>query len=269
MPVHFLQAQGGGGSGSGGDLLSTLLSAEVALTGTTSLTGSAFGVMHTISGTSADYTITLPAVSGNAGKFIGFRVLAAASASKLYTLDGNSSEVIDGATTRILWALETAILLCDGAAWFKVAGRTIPLLCQIKRTTNQTIADSTNTKAQCGTLIVDNLGTQADTANNRIVVRRAGRYNAFAMCQYANMSIGGIAYQFIYVNSVDVGPPAFQSNLYVATGYPVVFFSTTLPAALAVGDVVENYVAHYDNVGAPANQTLSNAGLGILEVPQW
>ncbi len=50
-------------------------SALGALSGTVSVTGTATATisrLHVCSGTTADYTVTLPAVSGNSGKYIGF-----------------------------------------------------------------------------------------------------------------------------------------------------------------------------------------------------
>lgn len=44
------------------------------------------------------------------------------------TIDANSTELIDGQQTRIMWAGESAILLCDGTGWTKIAGKSIPML---------------------------------------------------------------------------------------------------------------------------------------------
>jgi hypothetical protein len=104
------------------DFLAKLHDAEISVTGAVTAT---IGRMHVCSGTSADYTVTLPAASGNTGKFIGFRM--ASGLTKLVTLDGNSAETIDGLTTRIMRFNESAILFCDGSNWFKVAGRSVPM----------------------------------------------------------------------------------------------------------------------------------------------
>jgi len=58
-------------AGTAYDMLSTLTASEISITGATTATISR---MHVCSGTSADYTVTLPAVSGNTGKLIGFRM---------------------------------------------------------------------------------------------------------------------------------------------------------------------------------------------------
>jgi len=100
------------------DFLSALVNSEVTINGATTAT---IGKMHLItdSGTPADYTIALPAVSGNAGKFIGFRVSNAAT--KFFTIDPDGTEKIwtkrGEVSTRVYVRGETAILQCDGTRW--------------------------------------------------------------------------------------------------------------------------------------------------------
>jgi len=157
-------------SGSASDMLSTLTASEIGVTGATTATISR---MHVCSGTSADYTVTLPAVSGNTGKLIGFRM--ATALTKSVTLDGNGSETIDGATTRLMRAGDSANLLCDGSAWFKVAGNTIPLACRIYRTSSQgSFTNVTVIKVQLN----GGAGNSAmlDTANYRVLILRTAMY---------------------------------------------------------------------------------------------
>ena len=112
------------------DMFSVLSSAEIAVTTTATLT---LNRMHVCSGTTADYAVTLPAVSGNAGKFIGIRI--APGCTRWITLTGNAAETIDGSNTRRMWAQESAILFCDGSTWSKMGGRSRPLHCILRRTT--------------------------------------------------------------------------------------------------------------------------------------
>lgn len=111
----------GGGGGSGGDMLAALVNSEVSVTGATTLTSAAFGKLHVCSGTTADYTVELPAVAGNAGKFIGVRGVA--GLTKTVTLDPDSAETIDGASTLALRATDVIILYCDGTTWTVVGGK--------------------------------------------------------------------------------------------------------------------------------------------------
>lgn len=158
------------------DMFSSLAAGpEVAITGTVSLTASAFGKMHKISGTSASYTITLPAASGNGGKIIGFRVLDLAAASKLYTLDGNGSETINGSLTRILRDGEWCVLICDGSNWFKIGGASRPMKCKISASASQTgIAAITFTVATLPTATLDDTGLMA--GSSIVTIQRPGTY---------------------------------------------------------------------------------------------
>jgi len=105
------------GSGSG-DFLATLVNAEVTLNGAATAT---LNKMHLITDAAspADYSIALPAVSGNAGKFVGFRVSNAAT--KFFTIDPDGTEKIwckaGEVSTRVYSKCETVILQCDGTRW--------------------------------------------------------------------------------------------------------------------------------------------------------
>lgn len=150
---------------------------EVSITGATTLTSSAFGKMHVCTDTAADYTVGLPAAAGNAGKLLGIRISSACT--KLVTLDGNASELIDGAATRVMWAGESALLLCDGVGWTKVAGKSIPMVCRMQGQESQSIPSATFTTLALPTAIV-NIGGMADAANNRVLIRRGGTYHVSA-----------------------------------------------------------------------------------------
>lgn len=102
----------------GGDLVSPLVSAEISITGTDTAT---IGRMHVISG-SSNYTVTLPATSGNTGKFVGIRVTNTGTT----TLDGNGAETIDGVATRAFYQGQSVFVLCDGSNWFSVSQKIAP-----------------------------------------------------------------------------------------------------------------------------------------------
>lgn len=154
------------------DFVTGLGSTEVSVTTTANLTISR---MHVCSGTSADYTVTLPAASGNAGKCIGIRMDPALT--KLVTVDANSTELIDGFQTRIMWANEVAILLCDGAGWSKIAGKTIPMISKLTAGSNQTFAAVTSTKINFTTSsVLTGPAAFQDAVNSKVVVKRPGQY---------------------------------------------------------------------------------------------
>jgi len=131
----------------------------------------------------ADYTVGLPAVTSNAGKLIGFRM--APGLTKFVTLDGNASELIDGTATRVMWANEVAILLCDGTAWTKIGGKSIPMNCGMYPTAATTVALSpTVTLVPLAAVITDNTGGMASASNNRVLMKRPGTYRVSANCYY-------------------------------------------------------------------------------------
>lgn len=95
-----------------GDRFSALLNAEVSITGAATAT---IGKMHVCSGT-ANYSVVLPATSGNAGKMMGFRFTNTA----ITTIDPNASETIDGVTTRAFYEGQTEYIITDGSNWLSL-----------------------------------------------------------------------------------------------------------------------------------------------------
>lgn len=82
---------------------------------TTTYTTTASDGVITVDATSASFTVTLVASSGNAGLTQTFKKINAAN---VVTIDGNSSETIDGLTTYALsaqWSWVT--LVCTGSSW--------------------------------------------------------------------------------------------------------------------------------------------------------
>lgn len=174
--------------GGSGDWVSTLVGAEISITTTATATISR---QHVISGTSADYTVTLPASSGNTGKFIGLRIDP--SATKLFTIDGNSSETIDGSLTRIMWAGESALLYCDGSNWFKVAGKSIPMACVANRSNSDKtgIASGVRTVVEMDTK-VSGMDAMWDSGNGRIKAVRPGTYAVTAFAYLSSLANFGV-----------------------------------------------------------------------------
>lgn len=113
----------------------------VVVTGTSTL---ATGKHHVCTGTTADYTVTLPPVTGNAGKLISVEM--AGALTKLVTVDAGAGVAIDGQQTRVMWARETALLLCNGVAWTKVAGKSVPSQFNVYQTADMALTVSSYTK---------------------------------------------------------------------------------------------------------------------------
>jgi hypothetical protein len=161
--------------GSASDFLSVLASAEIAITDAT--TAPTIGRMHAYKATSADRTVVLPTAASQAGKFIGIRITT--DSTKLFTFDGDGTETIDGAANRVMWAGESAILMSDGTNWFKIAGKSIPMVGQLIRTTSQTLTSGGDFDKVLFDTAELNLGGVSDTANSRFVCKRPGVYEVF------------------------------------------------------------------------------------------
>ena len=262
-----LTVSGGGGSS---DMLSVLTASEISITGATTAT---IGRMHVCSGTSADYTVTLPAVSGNAGKFIGFRMSTALT--KWVTIDGNASETIDGSLVRQMHDGESAILLCDGTSWAKVAGKTIPCVCIMAKATNQTgVAITTQTKYQVDTTIVD-VGGFADTTNKRINIKRTGNYKITPQLRYISNSSGPLAANVARLSANVEKNGSFATFKHngessaLAGAYPFLCFTSI--AAYVAGDYVECFAYHAASttLNLAANGTTENSTFCVEEVTPW
>jgi hypothetical protein len=86
---------------------------EVAVSAGATLTNSAFGKMHVLTGGSS-YTLNLPTTPGAGAKVIGFRVPASVSSSVHITIAGT------GFTTRVLDAGEVMIVEWDGSNYHRL-----------------------------------------------------------------------------------------------------------------------------------------------------
>lgn len=251
-----------------GNAVDNTLGAWGALNGENSITGTAtavIGRLNVCSGTSANYTVTLPAVSGNSGKYIGFRM--AAGLTKLVTLDGDGTETIDGATTRVMYAKETALLYCDGTTWTKMAGKTLPLAGAITGTQTNTVscANGTPGKAPVTGTEYDTSGLMCDSATNkRINVVRAGLYHLAASVFYESIANANLVkYLQVSVNGTADGT-MYADNPALSSGSNT-RLRLTRPRVFAVNDYVEIYGLHY---GA-SNEPVSLLRSELIEVPAW
>ena len=240
-------------------LMDVFGASELSITGTATAT---IGRMHLCSGTSADYTVTLPAASGNAGKLIGFRMAPLASLSKLVTLDGNASETIDGATTRIMWASEVAILYCDGSNWFKIAGKSIPMIGHATLLTTVSLPNGVATKVNLAASQIDNTGMMVDASTNeRINIKRTGHYIVSTGGGINNTSGPSSLYLRLYRNATNLDAVFCY---FVASSYPAL--SMTIPVNLNSGDSIETYLQHYAGGTATGG---TGTYMRVTEVPVW
>ncbi|MDH4873008.1 hypothetical protein [Pseudomonas sp. BN515] len=236
--ANTLTIAASGGGGAAGDILATLVNAEVGISAATTLTSTAFGKLHVCTGTSADYTVGLPAVAGNAGKFIGLRMSPALT--KIVTLDPNGVETINGATTRKMAANETVILYCDGSAWTVLArgDRAVLEFSASKVSAVQSIANGTSTKITFETEDFDfGGGYNPATSVFTVPANGAGKWVFGASLVFQGTASDDVISIRLYKNGSQVGnighAPAGRPN----TGGPsgITFID------VAAGDTLEIY----------------------------
>jgi hypothetical protein len=226
--------------------------------------------MHVCSGTTADYSVTLPPASGNTGKFIGLRM--ASSLTKLVTLDANASELIDGSLTRIMWAGEFATLMCDGVGWVKVSGRSIPMRCSARDGgADQFVAANTIVELNISAIEADPVG-MVSLASNSVTIRRSSSYSVRVFAAYYDFSGGSEAVDAsTKLNGAtdwrrDRRGVTYGGGSYATQCYPTL----VVPSIdLAQGDVIIPTL----HVGAASAKTLAGIGvfsfIEVAEIPTW
>ena len=164
--------------------------AETSITGAIGLTSANLSdslaslKWHFCTGTTADYTITLPTAVGVTNKYLALKMSPALTV--FVVLDGDGTETIDGALTRIMWAKEYCVLKSDGANWFKVEGMSYPMLCRLDTTAATTgVVASTYTIITLDTATIDNTTHMADTANDRLYIKRPSTYEISGLLSWA------------------------------------------------------------------------------------
>ena len=246
------------------DFLSPLRSPEVSITAAVSLSNTAFGKMHVCSGTTADYTVTLPAASGNAGKLVSLRMSSALT--KFVTLKGSGSELIDGSNTRVMWAKETVDLMCTGTGWAKIAGKTVPMSCGMYPTAPITVPNGVITLVPLNGVIYDTTGGMADVGLGRMRVRRSAVYRLNSNVYYqGGTTMSGIQ-AIVNKNGQLGGAGSFTEFMGVPTAYRARYFDDV---SLVEGDYLELAA----NQSGGSVQLYTNhptwTFLKLSEVPEW
>jgi hypothetical protein len=255
-------------AGGSGDLLSTLSAAPIPISGAATATISR---MHYCTGGSP-YTLGLPAVAGNDKKHIG--VVVKPGMTNFVTLDGNGTQTLGGALTRVVWKNEAVLLECDESAgdWIKVAGDTIPMVARMGLSADQSIPDVTVTKVTLDRSDVDNTGLMVSTGSSQITIGRTSTYKLFGKSVWDAIA-AGTANRFLVViyktntSGVQLASGEQQSAGTGFNGAPMAFDTVNLTA----GDVV--LLAVYQSTGGNRNvygaAGNGGCGLSVIEVPSW
>jgi hypothetical protein len=251
LDASFLvNAPSGGG---GGDLLSTLTAAEISITGATTAT---LGRMHVVSGTSTDYTITLPAASGNAGKWVGFRM--ASTLTKFVTINGE-----------LFWKGETVTYLSNGSTWVRFGGSSIGMSATLSYDYNsfgtpgggQSISSATVTKINFNGE-VNPTGAMTNVSNHTITILRGGRYSVTLCVAFDAVSPFAATRVFSRIrNAANTELAGAETGVSSGT-YPTFYLPRVL--TLAAGDVIHG--ACFQNSGA--SRPLYGNGITYLSVEE-
>jgi hypothetical protein len=235
---------------------------EVSVTAGGTLSSTAFGKQHVCSGTSADYTLVLPTAVGNDGKIIAFRM--ANALTKLVTLDGNSTEDIDGAQTRVMWAGEVAVLMSTGSGWTKIGGRTIPMSVSLYRAGSNFSSAANNTWTR---VPMDNLVSGAtfmyDSGNSRASIKRSGTYLVGTFAYVVSIGTPTTVLCGPAVNTTNDGSFGYGGSDASSFGR---FIG---PLALTAGDYVDCAVFQGSGSSKSVYGSAAPAKLEVYEQPSW
>ena len=244
--------------------MGAVITSANSITGTTTLTTASLGLLNICTGTSANYTVTLPSASSSSGKSIAFQMGTANTLTKLVTISAAGSDKIDGSTTRIMWSNETAVLFSDGTNWYKTSGKTIPMVAGQTVNASQTISSGNATKKTLGTPYAANCpSAMNDTSNSSVIIQRASIYNVIASTRITNVTTAGNMESFIYIDNSEQG---IHSRWTTSGDWAAMSF--TMQYTLNVNQVLELYARQY--TGGNQNYFINNMNsLFVTEIPQW
>ena len=255
----------------------TIGPSEVSITGATTLTSTAFGKQHVCSGTSADYAVTLPTVTSNAGRIISIRMSNALT--KFVTLTAAGAALIDGVATRIMWAQESCVLYCDGTNWTKIAGKSRPMMASGENGAGVSVTNITSTPISLTTTIRNGTGAMIDTVSsiNVIRIKRTGNYQISALVTLSRSGsfVGFEAYCTPFINSISAPAtnPSFLSVVptsYDGASFTYAHIALSSTRYLTSGDYVA--LGTYQNTGGTmTTRTIDvvRPNLSVVEIPDW
>lgn len=151
------------------------------------------GVANRIVLTAANATFPIPD-----GSYFGQLLIVKIdrTSTKKVTLDPAGSTTMDGALKRVMWAGETGYWAWTGAEWNRVAGVSIPMLCRLGLSANQSIADSTEVKIALDRVDLDNTGLMA-TGSAQATIQRTAKYQAVGKCRWSGIGTSASGGRFI------------------------------------------------------------------------
>lgn len=198
-----------------------------------------------LSGLTANRTATLPATSA-VGDWVGLHITTGDDAYELLVTAGagDTLNAVAGGTewSRLFITGERLLLRCVVAntTWVVEEDGRIPCVASMYLAADEgSKLASTWNKTGVDTALV-NIGGIADTANERILIRRAGRYQVVGILSLS-LSVNGSVYTTIYVNETN-RQYLVRGQTVGATSVAVVHGSAVLE--VVAGDRVELYSIH-------------------------
>ncbi|MEY2855626.1 MAG: hypothetical protein RL030_2758 [Pseudomonadota bacterium] len=222
--------------------------------------------MHVVTGTSADYTITISGLSPAAGDVLGFRVSDFSAASKVYKLDAGGTVKLAG-RTRYLSLVHTNVILIqwDGTDWQ-------PLVLELD---SPWIADSNNnvitgstTNPTIGTTSIDKMLWRRQGASIKLIstLRQTGAGTAGSGDYRWTIPMGAVvdttALQTATVGTFGsgsvLGAAGYRTN--GTTGLSVAYACLATSTSIGINSVFYiNTSANGDKVASSADTPLSTA----------
>lgn len=250
----------------------------VSITGTTTITASGVGKVHLCTGTSADYTVTLPDSGLTAGDVMAIQMGDSAALTKLITLDATSGNTIGGGygtatQTRIMWANEFAMLVWNGSNWIKLWGISHPMEAIAENSAGVSVPDSTVTKVSLSSL---RSAPGVLYTSGRIYMPRPGRFRVTAFMSMDAVAVlaGKEAYCGISVNSDSAFDDLPSALAVVPTEANVTNTFCHVLAATAVTLVAGDYIAllGYQLTGVTMTTRTASVvrpNMCVTEIPAW
>lgn len=247
----------------------------VSITTTTALTAAAIGRHHVCTGTTADYTVSLPTSGLAVGDLLSLEMSSALT--KMVTLDAGVSATIDGERYRILWARENCTLKWDGTQWAKVAGRSIPMTAKITHTigtsTNVSLPDDSQVKFTLDTAAGESVAGMIDTPNRRLIVKRPGNYSILTLLTVTGNNATGLtalsADLTFQIRLHKNGSYADAESCFGRSGSSVQFYAPLFSTVAAVaGDYFEAF-GYRLTLGAAQTCYMYSGSIAIAENVTW
>lgn len=209
------------------------LSAVSTITSTTTLDATYSTVLCN---NSSDITVNLPAASGCSGR--RYVIKKVGNNNNTITIDGNSTETIDGATTLLLYVQYDMVeIVSDGSNWRIVADGRRSHSATLSLSTGQNFATGTFTKVPFDG-VGQNVANIADTGNSKIVIKRTGLY---IVSWYWQLNAGATIHECgLYIN----GSLSRYTPMTCAGGASTMNIARTDQIALTAGDYLELYASH-------------------------